>query len=66
MVAAVNGSLVEVVLQLQDMRNSTPVATGVQEIIVTGPDGPTLKTLDDLAGQEVYVQRSRTRWYRRR
>jgi membrane-bound lytic murein transglycosylase MltF len=36
----------------------TPVAVGVREIIITGPGAPTLRTLDDLAGQEVYVPRS--------
>jgi membrane-bound lytic murein transglycosylase MltF len=34
----------------------TPVAEGVQEIIVTGPGAPQLGTLDDLSGKEVYVQ----------
>jgi membrane-bound lytic murein transglycosylase MltF len=36
----------------------TPVATGVQEIIVTGPQAPALRSLDDLSGKEVYVQPS--------
>jgi membrane-bound lytic murein transglycosylase MltF len=35
-----------------------PAATGVREIIVTGPRAPTLRSLDDLAGQQVYVRRS--------
>jgi membrane-bound lytic murein transglycosylase MltF len=34
----------------------TPVAEGVQEIIVTGPGAPALRSLDDLSGREVYVQ----------
>jgi membrane-bound lytic murein transglycosylase MltF len=34
----------------------TPVAEGVQEIIVTGPTAPPLHSLDDLSGKEVYVQ----------
>ena len=34
----------------------TPIAAGVQEIIVTGPAAPPLHNLDDLSGQEVYVQ----------
>jgi len=33
----------------------TPVARGVREIIVTGPGAPVLRSLDDLAGREVYV-----------
>jgi membrane-bound lytic murein transglycosylase MltF len=36
----------------------TPAATGVREIIVTGPGAPALKSLDDLAGRQVYVGRS--------
>lgn len=36
----------------------TPAATGVKEIVVTGPGAPPLASLDDLAGQDVYVQRS--------
>lgn len=35
-----------------------PAATGVREIIVTGPRAPTLHSLDDLAGRQVYVRRS--------
>jgi membrane-bound lytic murein transglycosylase MltF len=36
----------------------TPAATGVRELIVTGPGAPALRSLDDLAGRQVYVQRS--------
>lgn len=36
----------------------TPVATGVSEVVVTGPGAPSLRTLDDLAGQQVFVQRN--------
>lgn len=35
---------------------STPVAKPFSEIIITGPGAPTLNTLDDLAGQEVFVR----------
>src|SRR5262245_717797 len=35
---------------------SVPVAKPFSEIIVTGPGAPTLNTLDDLAGQEVFVR----------
>jgi membrane-bound lytic murein transglycosylase MltF len=35
-----------------------PLATGVKEIVVSGPGAPTLRTLDDLAGKEVFLQRS--------
>ena len=36
----------------------TPVAEGVQEIIVTGPGAAPLRSLDDLSSREVYVQPS--------
>jgi membrane-bound lytic murein transglycosylase MltF len=36
----------------------TPAATGVKEILVTGPGAPALHSLDDLAGKSVYVRRS--------
>jgi membrane-bound lytic murein transglycosylase MltF len=39
-----------------------PAATGVREIIVTGPGAPPLHSLDDLSGQQVYVQ-SGTSYY---
>jgi membrane-bound lytic murein transglycosylase MltF len=35
-----------------------PVATGIREIIVTGPGAAPLRSLDDLAGREVYVARA--------
>jgi membrane-bound lytic murein transglycosylase MltF len=35
-----------------------PAATGVKEIVVTGPGAPALRSLDDLAGRQVYVRRS--------
>jgi membrane-bound lytic murein transglycosylase MltF len=34
----------------------TPVASGVQEILVTGPGAAPLHSLEDLSGREVYVQ----------
>ena len=37
---------------------STPLLTDVKEIVVTGPKGPKLKTLDDLSGKTVYVRKS--------
>ncbi len=36
----------------------TPAATGVKEIIVTGPGAPVLHSLDELAGLQIYVQPS--------
>ena len=37
---------------------SDPFISNVREIIVTGPGGPTLGKLDDLAGQTIHVRRS--------
>ena len=34
---------------------SRPILTGVREVIVTGPEGPKLKTMADLAGARVFV-----------
>jgi len=35
-----------------------PWIANVQEIVVTGPNGPAVDSLDDLAGQEVFVRES--------
>jgi membrane-bound lytic murein transglycosylase MltF len=37
---------------------SDPAATGVREVLVTGPEGPSVASLDDLSGKEVYVRPS--------
>jgi len=37
---------------------STPLLTGVKEILVTGPDLPALKSIEDLAGQELHLRPS--------
>jgi len=37
---------------------SDPVYQGVREVVVTGPGAPTLRSLDDLAGHEIYVRAS--------
>lgn len=37
---------------------SIPVITGVDEVIVTGPKGPAIETVDDLSGREIYVRAS--------
>jgi membrane-bound lytic murein transglycosylase MltF len=42
--------------RLQQVDFVRPVASGVQEIIVTGPGAPALRSLDDLSGREIYVQ----------
>jgi membrane-bound lytic murein transglycosylase MltF len=37
---------------------SSPILSGVSEIVVTGPASPAIAAVDDLSGQEVYVRRS--------
>ena len=37
---------------------SNPTATGVDEIVVTGPGAPKIASVDDLSGQEVFVRPS--------
>src|SRR5262249_16134311 len=37
---------------------SDPILTGVNEIVVTGPAAPPLKTPDDPAGKDLFVRRS--------
>jgi membrane-bound lytic murein transglycosylase MltF len=35
---------------------SEPTRTNVSEVVVTGPGAPPIKTVDDLAGQEVFIR----------
>ncbi len=37
---------------------SSPVMTGVREVLVTGPAAPEISTLNDLAGMEIHVRTS--------
>ena len=37
---------------------SDPVNTGVDELVVTGPASPPIRSVQDLAGQEVFVRKS--------
>ena len=37
---------------------SRPLLTGINEVIVTGPAAPQMATLEDLAGQEIFVRQS--------
>lgn len=41
---------------------SAPFFREINEIVITGPVSPELKTLDDLAGQQVFVRRSSSYW----
>jgi len=44
--------------RLQQVDFSRPWAQGIRELVVTGPTGPALQSLDDLAGQAVHVRQS--------
>ena len=37
---------------------SEPTRTNVNEVVVTGPGAPPIATVDDLAGQEVFVRKA--------
>jgi membrane-bound lytic murein transglycosylase MltF len=41
---------------------SDPLVQGVKTIVVTGPQSPTLNTLDDLSGKEVFTRQSSSYW----
>jgi membrane-bound lytic murein transglycosylase MltF len=41
---------------------SAPLMSDVRELVVTGPAGPELHSLEDLGGQEVHVRRSSSYW----
>ena len=44
--------------RLKQVDFAEPWITSVEEIVVTRPDGPDLKSVDDLAGREVFVRQS--------
>jgi membrane-bound lytic murein transglycosylase MltF len=48
--------------RLERVDFAAPFADTVRELVVTGPSGPVLTTLDDLAGAEVHVRRSSSFW----
>jgi len=48
--------------RLEEVDFSQPFASGVRELVITGPAGPELSSLDDLAGAEVHVRRSSSYW----
>ena len=41
---------------------SDPTVTNVNEVAVTGPDGPQLSSLEDLGGKEVFVRKTSSYW----
>jgi membrane-bound lytic murein transglycosylase MltF len=55
-IAAANLTVTEERQSLVDFAD--PVAVGISEVVVTGPDSPPLASTDDLAGREVVVRRS--------
>jgi membrane-bound lytic murein transglycosylase MltF len=59
-IAAANLTITESRLEKVDF--SDPLLTDVRELVVTGPAGPDLRSLDDLSGKEVYVRRSSSYW----
>lgn len=54
------GSLTITPARLQRFDFTTPTFDDVNQIIVTGPGAPQLRSLDDLAGQTVHVRRSKS------
>ncbi len=48
--------------RLEKVDFSHPFLTGVRELVVTGPAGGVLRSLDDLAGREIHVRRSSSYW----
>ena len=59
-VAAANLTITEA--RKKEVDFSTPLLTGVRELVVTGPRSPALKTVDDLAGIELHVRKSSSYW----
>lgn len=41
-----------------DMDFTSPLLAGVKEVLVTGPESPAVKTIDDLSGQSIMVRKS--------
>jgi membrane-bound lytic murein transglycosylase MltF len=41
---------------------SAPTVSGVSEVVVTGPTGPQLASLEDLAGKEVFARKTSSYW----
>jgi membrane-bound lytic murein transglycosylase MltF len=52
------GNLTVTNQRLEQVDFSVPLASGIQEVVVTGPGAATLTQLDDLAGQRVFIRKS--------
>jgi len=57
---AAAGSLTITAARLKKYDFTTPTFTNVDQVFVTGPGAPRLRSLDDLAGQTIYVRRSKS------
>ena len=55
-IAAANLTITEQRRKLVDF--SSPLLTGVKEIVIGGPGAPPIKTIEDLAGQELHLRPS--------
>ena len=54
------GSLTITVARLERYDFTTPTFSDVNQVFVTGPDAPELRSLEDMAGQTVYVRKSKS------
>ena len=52
------GNLTITEKRLQRVDFSNPIATGINEILVTGPKSSPVKDISDLSGQEIHVRKS--------
>jgi membrane-bound lytic murein transglycosylase MltF len=55
-IAVGNLTITEDRLKVVDFSN--PFLTNVKEVVVTGPESPPLRSVDDLAGRKIYVRKS--------
>ena len=55
-IAAANLTITPERLKVVDF--AAPIYTGVSEIVITGPQSPEIRTVDDLAGKDVFVRKS--------
>jgi membrane-bound lytic murein transglycosylase MltF len=56
----VAGSVTITPARLERFDFTTPTYNGINQILITGPAGPELHSLDDLAGQTIYVRKSKS------
>jgi ABC-type amino acid transport substrate-binding protein len=56
----VAGSVTITPARLERFDFTTPTFRGINQVMVTGPEAPELHSLDDLAGQTVYVRKSKS------